>query len=178
MSIKRCTDNPWVLFSEKYSCGDIIDVKIHHIVDFGIFASIEDSPVIGLIHVLDISWYGISNKDLAEYKRGEKIKAKILSINPNEEKLMLGIKQVSDDPMERAVKEFSVGHIADAIVSNIKDGIVEVNISRGVDAIIQGSELPKDEDGKIKYPNPGSTISIKISGIVPEARLITAVLNN
>ena len=191
LSIKRCQENPWIKFAKNHSCGDIVEGHVLHIVDFGVFIGFEGEVVDGLAHVHDLSWSDSPDKELFKYKKGDKVQVKILSIEAEKERISVGVKQIEDDPMENAMKELQIGQEVLCSAIGIKDGDLEVCISRGATGIIDKSEFAvKHDDDEIvvpgqeedaangegaaeyKYPAIGSSVRAKVLEIVPTKRLI------
>ncbi|CAK8162866.1 30S ribosomal subunit protein S1 [Candidatus Xenohaliotis californiensis] len=166
LSIKRCTDSPWVKFAENYKCGSIVEGAVRHITDFGIFIGFDNEQVDGLVYVCDITWGDNPDKELFNYKKGDRVKVKILNIDPTKEKISVGIKQVEYDPMEDALQNMNIEQTVECTISEEKDDFIVVTISKGVDGMI------KTEDFGEKVPLAGVKIMTKVVEIDPDRRLI------
>lgn len=187
LSIKRCTESPWIKFAENYNCGDIIESTVRHIADFGIFVGFEQEQVDGLVHVCDITWSDNPDKELFNYKKGDKVRVKILNIDPEKERISVGIKQIEYDPMEDALKNMKIGEVVEGEMIEEKDGMIVVRISNGVDAFIKTEDTPttkqsnEEKDKKEEKESifvSGLKLSAKIAEIIPNKRLILLNLLN
>ena len=131
LSIKRCFDNPWKKFAEKNKIGDIIEVAIKKVVDFGVFVDL-DSDIEGLIHVSDVSWNGneVTNC-MNSYRVSSKISVKILSIDTEKGRVALGVKQLQNDHLEEFLKTVNIGDIINnCVVVGALNDKVEVEITQ------------------------------------------------
>src|SRR5688572_17673787 len=148
LGLKQLEPDPWTLFTEKYSPGDKIGGKVRSITDYGVFIGIEEG-VDGMVHKSDLSWTAKVNNPADLHHKGEDVEAIILSINHDEKKVSLGIKQLFDDPWPNIFNEFPPGKVVDTKVVSIVDYGVFVRIREGVEAHIPSNELTdrKDEAG-------------------------------
>src|SRR5210317_800600 len=110
LGIKQCNQNPWDAFAADHAKGDRISGSIKSITDFGIFISL-DGNIDGLVHLSDISWNEVGEEAVRNYKKGDMIETVILSIDPERERISLGIKQLENDPFSNYVAEFDKGAI-------------------------------------------------------------------
>jgi small subunit ribosomal protein S1 len=149
LGMKQIEPNPWELVKEKYQEGDIIRGKIRNITDFGIFVGIEDG-IDGLIHISDISWTSRINHPGDLYKKGDEIDAKVLSIDVENERFSLGIKQLSDDPWAKAAVDMPAGTKGTGKITKVTDFGVFVEITPGVEGMIHVSEL---SDEQVDHPS-------------------------
>lgn len=178
LSIKQCTTNPWIEFAEKYEGGQVIEVKVKHIVDFGIFVDLPCGESVdaidGLIYYSDLSWTEPGDVVIKKFKKGDLIKAKILIINPEKERISLGIKQIEKDPMGDMIKTLEAGQLVEGVVNNVfhDDILVE---------LCEGFEIPIDKNSFASNPkkmamlnslNLYSKVQLKIMEIIPKFRLI------
>ena len=144
LGLKQCKRNPWDELKEKHKAGDIIETSIVNIVDFGIFIKISDE-IDGMVHVSDLSWEENNDKKLSEYKKGQPIKAKILEIDAEKERISLGIKQLNSDPFEEIKKNFPVESLVTCEIISITDNGLEVKVKDNVVGFIKKSNLAKDK---------------------------------
>lgn len=143
LGMKQCEDNPWTAFSEKYPVGKIIEGEIKNTVDFGLFIGLE-GDVDGLIHLSDITWDDNADDAIKQYKVGQVVKVKVLGVEPEKERISLGIKQLSDDPRASAVEDISKGARVTCVVSEVKDDGIEVTINDAIKTFIKRSDLARD----------------------------------
>ncbi|MCA9620656.1 MAG: S1 RNA-binding domain-containing protein, partial [Myxococcales bacterium] len=139
--------DPWELFTEKYSPGDRIEGKIRSITDYGVFVGIEDG-VDGMVHKTDLSWTIRLNNPADMYSKGNTLQAIILSINHDEKKVSLGVKQLFDDPWPTLLSEFPIGSEVDEaeVVAQCEYGAF-FKLRDGVEGIVPNSDLVEPEGG-------------------------------
>ncbi len=143
LGLKQLQENPWSALEEKYPSGKEIDGEVKSVTDFGIFVDIGEG-IDGLIHVSDISW----NKKVAHpserFKKGDRIKAMVLSIDKETEKFSLGIKQLERDPWETAKTKYKVGESVEGKVTKVTDFGAFVELEEGIEGLVYISELSDD----------------------------------
>ena len=143
LGIKQCFDNPWENFAQKNPVGNLVKGKIQNIADFGIFVQVEEG-LDGLVHLSDIDWKVEGNIAIKEYKVGQEIEAKILDFEIEKERISLGIKQLSDDPLS-SLGTTKKGDVLTCTVSNTLKSGIEVNIGTDFTAFIKRSDLSMDK---------------------------------
>ena len=166
LSLRQTLDNPWNTFEKKSPVGTIVQSKVTNIVDFGLFVSIDNSDVVGMIHKNDISW---SQDDtiLKKFKKNDSIKAKILEIDKEKEKIRLGIKQLEKSPFDYFKDEkLKIGNIITVTVKEIlpKKGIrVVIANNENLSTIIKKSELALNvQDQRETIFQPGNRLDCAI----------------
>ena len=143
LSYKNTTTNPWKKFAEEHKVGDNFEGTVKNITDYGLFVTIKDSELDGLIHYKDLSW---SEKDteLQKYKKNQIVKFKILEINQENEKIRLGIKQLTDDPFE-FFNDKKIGEVVTVIVESAsKNGIYVRAGSKKLSIFIKQNQVAKE----------------------------------
>jgi small subunit ribosomal protein S1 len=172
LGVKQCKPNPWQEFTDKHEAGEKVSGKIRSITDFGVFIGL-DGGIDGLVHLSDISWAEAGEEAVRNYKKGDEVEAVILAMDPERERISLGIKQLESDPFS----EYSTNHAADEVV-NVKVKQVEakqavVEIEANVLAILKASDFSseriKDLREKLKEDEE---IEVKISQIDKKNRQI------
>lgn len=173
LGIKQCFQNPWDGFAEKFNKGDKISGSIKSITDFGIFIGL-DGNIDGLVHLSDISWDESGEDAVRSYKKGDEIETVILSIDPERERISLGIKQLEDDPFMNYASEFEKGSIVKATVTEVDAKSATVNLRDGVDAVLRASEISRDkvEDARNALKE-GDEIDVKIVSIDRKNRVLS-----
>ncbi len=170
LGMKQVRPNPWDLVFEKYPEGTILEAPIKNITDFGIFIGIEDG-IDGLIHVSDISWTKKIHHPGELYKMGDTIQAKVLTVDKENEKFTLGIKQLSEDPWLRIPQSYPEGSEVRGRITNITDFGLFVEVEEGIEGLVHLSELsPK----KIKTPGEmfevGQEVQAKVIRVSADER--------
>ncbi len=174
LGLKQLEPDPWTLFTEKYSPGDKIGGKVRSITDYGVFIGIEEG-VDGMVHKSDLSWTAKVNNPADLHHKGDDVEAIILSINHDEKKVSLGIKQLFDDPWPTIFSEFPPGKLVDAKVISLVDYGVFVRIRDGVEGLVPSNELveKKNEDGTDKPFEIGDALQAEIANVDSQDRRIT-----
>ena len=145
LGIKQCEKNPWKEFSDKYSVGDIIEGTIKNITEFGLFVEF-DSGIDGLVHTSDLDWDDYEGKEaIKNYKKNEKIKTILLGSNYEQERISLGIKQLSNENFKEEVAKIEKGQKLPCIIRNIRKDFMEVEIDLGLKGIIKKIDISSDK---------------------------------
>ncbi len=170
LGMKQVRPNPWELVAEKYPEGTILEGVIKNITEFGMFIGIEDG-IDGLIHVSDISWTKKVRHPNEMYKVGDTVQAKVLTVDQENEKFTLGVKQLVDDPWGHVPTTYPVGCTVKGIVTNITDFGLFVEVEEGIEGLVHVSELSSK---KVKTPaeiyKEGQEIQAKVIHVSAEER--------
>ncbi len=170
LGMKQVRPNPWELVGEKYPEGTILEGVIKNITDFGMFIGIEDG-IDGLIHVSDISWTKKVRHPNELYKVGDTVQAKVLTVDQENEKFTLGVKQLVDDPWGHVPNTYPVGCTVKGLVTNITDFGLFVEVEEGIEGLVHVSEL---SGKKVKTPaeiyKEGQEIQAKVIHVSAEER--------
>ncbi|NUO54224.1 MAG: 30S ribosomal protein S1 [Polyangiaceae bacterium] len=159
LGLKQLEPDPWMLFTDKYNPGDKIAGKVRSITDYGVFVGIEEG-VDGMVHRSDLSWSVRVNNPSDLYKKGDEVEAIILSINHDEKKVSLGIKQLWDDPWPSMLTEFPLGRVFDdALIVSVVDYGIFVRLREGVEGLIPKEEMD-EAASKLKA---GETIKCEVT---------------
>jgi len=174
LGLKQLEPDPWSLFTEKYSPGHKVGGKVRSITDYGVFIGIEEG-VDGMVHKSDLSWTAKVNNPADLHHKSDDVEAIILSINHDEKKVSLGIKQLWDDPWPTIFTEFPPGKVVDAKVISIVDYGVFVRIRDGVEGLVPTNELVEKrlEDGTTKPFDLGDAIQAEIANVDSQDRRLT-----
>ena len=170
LGLKQLEPDPWTLFTDKYRPGDKIAGKVRSITDYGVFVGIEEG-VDGMVHKSDLSWTVKINNPADLYHKGDDVEAIILSINHDEKKVSLGVKQLIDDPWPTILNELPMGSVVEATVLGTAEYGLFVRIREGVEAQINGGDVVEDEAKKIRT---GDVIKCEIANIDTMGRTLTA----
>ena len=165
LGIKQCQQNPWDAFASQYSKGDKIAGAIKSITDFGIFIGLEGN-IDGLVHLSDISWNENGEEAVRNYKKGDEIETVILSIDPERERISLGIKQLEDDPFSNYVAENDRGSVVTGEVIEVDAKAVTVKLAEEVEGILKASDISRDrvEDARNSF-KVGDSVEAKIVSV-------------
>jgi small subunit ribosomal protein S1 len=170
LGMKQVAPNPWDLVAEKYPEGTILEASVKNITEFGLFIGIEDG-IDGLIHVSDLSWTKKIRHPNELYKVGDVVRAKVLTVDKENEKFTLGIKQLADDPWLDVPNRYPVGTLLTGTITNITDFGLFVEVEEGIEGLVHVSEMSKK---KIKSPkeafNEGDAIEAKVIHVSADER--------
>lgn len=173
LGIKQCFQNPWDGFAEKYQKGDRISGSIKSITDFGIFIGLEGN-IDGLVHLSDISWDETGEEAVRNYTKGDEIETVILSIDPERERISLGIKQLEDDPFMDYVSEFEKGSVVTGKILSVDAKSATIAVGDGVEGVLRASEISRDkvEDAR-NVLKEGDDIEVKIVSVDRKNRVLS-----
>lgn len=173
LGIKQCFQNPWDGFAENFKKGDKISGVIKSITDFGIFIGLEGN-IDGLVHLSDISWDEAGEDAVRAYKKGDEIETIILSIDPERERISLGVKQLANDPFMNYVAGFEKGSIVTGTVTAVDAKAATIILAEGVEGVLRASEISRDkvEDAR-NVLQEGAEIEIKIVSIDRKNRVLS-----
>lgn len=160
LSIKKLEKDPWADISEEYKIGDEVEATVIKVLPYGAFVEIKKG-VEGLVHVSDFSWTKKKINISDFVKEGEKVKVKIVELNPEDRKLKLGIKQLVANPWENAEENFGIGKILKGKVVEIKPFGMFVSVEDGVDAFVHVSDYHWAGEEAVKF-EIGNEIEIKV----------------
>ena len=145
-SLKQTKSNPWDKLNETVKINDILETEVVNIVDFGIFVKVHDE-IDGMVHVSDLSWdEKISQQTLEQFKKGDKVKVKILEINVEKERISLGIKQLDSDPLQEFLNKNPVKSMVSGKIIEIDEKYLKVSLNDNVIGTIKRSNLSKDKN--------------------------------
>lgn len=173
LGIKQCFQNPWDGFAENFKKGDKIAGSIKSITDFGIFIGL-DGNIDGLVHLSDISWEETGEEAVRNYTKGDEIETVILSIDPERERISLGIKQLEDDPFMNYVSEFEKGSIVKGTVGEVEAKSANIILREGVEGVLRASEISREkvEDARNSLKE-GDEIEVKIVSVDRKSRILS-----
>jgi small subunit ribosomal protein S1 len=165
LGIKQCQQNPWDAFASQYAKGDKISGNIKSITDFGIFIGLEGN-IDGLVHLSDISWNEAGEEAVRNYKKGDEIETVILSIDPERERISLGVKQLEDDPFGNYVSVNDRGAIVTGEVIEVDAKAVVIKLADEVEGVLKASDISRDrvEDARNSF-KVGDTVEAKIISV-------------
>ncbi|WP_461480848.1 30S ribosomal protein S1 [Porticoccus sp.] len=173
LGIKQCNANPWDEFATNHSKGEKISGNIKSITDFGIFIGLNGG-IDGLVHLSDISWNETGEEAVRNFKKGDEVETVILSIDPERERISLGMKQLSDDPFSSYVAENDKGSIVIGTVKEVDAKGAVLTLSGEVEGQLKASEISRDkvEDAR-NVLNVGDEVEAKIVNVDRKTRVIS-----
>jgi len=172
LGIKQCRPNPWEEFGVTHAKGDRISGKIKSITDFGIFIGL-DGGIDGLVHLSDISWNEPGETAVRRYSKGEEIETVILSVDPERERISLGVKQLDQDPFTDYTAVNDRGSIVKGIIREVEPKEAIIDLAEDVVGILKASEISIDrvEDARNAL-TAGEEIEVKVISIDRKNRTV------
>mgnify|MGYP005847349695 CR=1 FL=1 len=172
LGIKQTRRNPWDLFASNFAKGEKITGTIKSITDFGIFIGLEGG-IDGLVHLSDISWNETGEAAVRNFQKGEEVTTVVLSIDPDRERISLGIKQLEEDPFNDYVAVNDRNSIVKGVVTAVEAKEAHVKLAEDVEAVLRASEISVDrvEDAR-SVINVGDELEVKIVSVDRKNRVI------
>ncbi|MGD8588433.1 MAG: 30S ribosomal protein S1 [Chromatiales bacterium] len=173
LGIKQCKPNPWDEFAASHKKGDHVSGKIKSITDFGIFIGL-DGGIDGLIHLSDISWDDEGEEAIRRFKKGDEVETVVLAVDPERERISLGIKQLAKDPFSTFVAANEKGSVVKGTVVEVDAKGAVVSLADGVEGYLRASELSRDrvEDARSELKE-GDEVEAKFIGVDRKNRTIS-----
>jgi small subunit ribosomal protein S1 len=172
--MKQCQSNPWEEFGEHFKKGDHVSGTIKSITDFGIFIGL-DGGIDGLVHLSDISWDDTGEDVIRNYKKGQELETVVLAVDPERERISLGVKQLDKDPFSTWLATHDKGAIVNGTVLEVdaKGAVIGLG-EEGVEGYLRASDLARDrvEDAR-SVLKEGETVEAKFMGVDRKNRSIS-----
>ena len=173
LGIKQCIDNPWEKYKSENKIGANIEGEIRNITEFGLFVGLSED-IDGLVHLSDISWDGNGDEIIKDFSKGTSVKAKILDIDVEKERVSLGIKQLTEDVTSTELGNLSKGSIVTCTVSSISENGLDVSVGDNINGFIKRNDLARERtDQKTERFGVGDKIDAMITNIDKKLRKIT-----
>ena len=172
-SLKQLKENPWSKLTEKFKINDSFETEIVNAVDFGIFVKVVDE-IDGMVHISDLSWNESEcSKMLQNYKKGDKLTVKILDINIEKERISLGIKQLSSDPVQNYIENHPKNTKVTGKIIKIEDKGITLNLEDNVIGFIKKNNLSREKnEQKVDRYAVNENIDSMIVSIDSKSRII------
>jgi small subunit ribosomal protein S1 len=172
LGLKQCKANPWEEFAKSYNKGDKVTGKIKSITDFGIFIGL-DGGIDGLVHLSDISWNKAGEEAVREFKKGDEITAVVLQVDPERERISLGVKQIEEDPFNKYLTDNKKGAIVIGKVTAVDAKGVTVQLAEEVEGYVRAADLSRDriEDAS-EVVKVGEELEAKYVGVDRKNRIV------
>jgi small subunit ribosomal protein S1 len=173
LGLKQCKSNPWKEFAENFNRGDKVSGQVKSITDFGVFIGLAGN-IDGLVHLSDISWDVPGEEAVRSYQKGQLIEAMVLSIDPERERISLGVKQLAKDPFSGYVAEHPRGSIVTGTVTEVDARGAVIDLGNGVEGQLRATELGRDRvDDARTVLKVGEEVEAKFIGVDRKTRTIT-----
>jgi small subunit ribosomal protein S1 len=173
LGLKQAQGNPWEVFQDANPPGSIIEGEIRNITEFGLFIGIA-ADVDGMVHMSDISWEVQGEQAMAAYQKGQIVKAKVLDVDVEKERISLGIKQLEADPAAEVLDRIRKGDIVSCTVTKVEANGIEVKVEEILTGFIRRAELARDrQDQRPEKYAIGETVDAKIVAVDRAARRLS-----
>ncbi len=172
LGIKQCASNPWEAFAATHKKNDKVSGQIKSITDFGIFVGL-DGGIDGLVHLSDISWQ-VSGEDLVrQFKKGDTVEAVVLAVDPERERISLGIKQLEQDPFGTFMANHPRGSIVNGTVTAVDARGATITIGDGIEGYIRASDIAKERvEDATQHLKVGDAVEAKFVGMDRKGRTL------
>ena len=172
LGIKQCVPNPWEAFAAIFKKGDKVSGQIKSITDFGIFIGL-DGGIDGLVHLSDISWSSTGEEAARNYKKGDNLEAVVLAVDPERERISLGVKHMEQDPMGTFAATTQKGAIVTGIVKEVDAKGATIELADGLEGYIKANDIAKEriEDAS-QHLKVGDKVEAKFIGMDRKGRIM------
>ena len=172
LGMKQCKPNPWEEFAQNFQKGDRVKGTIKSITDFGVFIGI-DGGIDGLVHLSDLSWNETGEEAVRRYSKGQEVEATVLAIDAERERISLGIKQMTADPVAQFIAENKRGEQVTGTVREVEARGALIDLADGVEGYIKANDLARDRiDDATKVLAVGDELTATFVGIDRKSRVI------
>ena len=173
LGLKQCKSNPWAEFAENFNKGDKVAGQIKSITDFGVFIGLSGG-IDGLVHLSDLSWELEGEEAVRNYKKGEELETTVLAIDPERERISLGVKQLDTDPFSLFLAETPKGSLVKGTILEVDAKGATVELHGGVSGQLRAAEIARDrvEDARMVLKT-GEEIEAKFVGVDRKNRVIS-----
>jgi small subunit ribosomal protein S1 len=172
LGMKQLETNPWDVVEQQYPVGAIVKGRVRNVTDFGIFVGIDEG-IDGLVHISDLTWGQRIRHPSERFKKGDEVEARVLSIDKENERFSLGIKQLTEDPWYTVHSRFFLGQVMEGPVVHRTDFGIFVEIEDGVEGLVHLSELANDSDDWQSHYPEGKVIKAEIIHIDSHDRKVS-----
>lgn len=173
LGLKQCMENPWEKVAKDHPVGSDFEGEIRNITEFGLFVSVSEE-LDGMVHMSDLSWDSSPDEAIKTYKKGEKVRVKVLDVDPSKERIALGIKQLEKDPFQSGMEGVARGDIVTCEITEVTEAGLEVLVNGSVPGFIRKAELSKDRnEQRTDRFAVGEKVDARITAIDSRSRRLT-----
>jgi small subunit ribosomal protein S1 len=173
LGIKQCHENPWKSFEEQFKTGNVIEGEVKNITEVGLFVGLN-AEIDGMVHLSDLSWSETGEEAIKNFKKGDMVKAKILEIDAEKERVSLGMKQLEKDPFESSLGNVKKGDIVTCTVTAATDKGLDVLVGDGLEGFIKKSDLSRERsEQRADRFAVGEKVDAKVVSIERSSRKLT-----
>ena len=172
LGIKQCIENPWKSYKDNNKTGSTIEGEIRNITEFGLFIGLSDD-IDGLVHLSDLSWDGNGDELIKGFTKGDTVKAKILDIDVDKERISLGIKQLTEDLASAEIDNIRKGSTVTCTIAVISDSGLDVTVGDNIKGFIKKSDLARERnDQRTDRYGVGDKVDATVTNIDKKQRKI------
>ncbi|MBV9654587.1 MAG: 30S ribosomal protein S1, partial [Acetobacteraceae bacterium] len=176
LGLKQVQRNPWEQFVDEHPIGSTVEGEIRNITEFGLFVGLS-ADLDGMVHMSDLSWDEPGELAMTHYEKGQPVRAKVLDVDVEKERISLGIKQLQDDPAASVLEAVHKGDVVTGVVTSIQANGIEVKVNDSLTGFIRRAELARDKsDQRPDRFAVGETVDAKITAIDRAARKLTLTI--
>ena len=176
LGLKQAQGNPWELFVEAHPVGSTIEGEIRNITEFGLFIGVG-AEIDGMVHMSDISWDEAGEAAMQHYSKGQMVKAKVLDVDVEKERISLGIKQLQADPAAEVLDRVRKGDVVTCVVTKVEQNGIEVKVDDVLTGFIRRAELARDRgDQRPDKFAIGEKVDAKVTAVDRAARRLTLTI--
>jgi len=173
LGLKQCLSNPWDDFMTQHPVGSEIEGEVKNITEFGLFVGLL-GEIDGMVHLSDLDWERPGEEAIQDYKKGDMVRAKVLDIDTEKERISLGVRQLSEDPFESGAATIRKGVIVTCTVTQLSDNGIEVTVGDGMPGFIRKAELSRDRsEQRTDRFAVGEKVDAKVTQIDQKSRRLT-----
>lgn len=173
LGLKQCLDNPWDAFVLNHPRGAEVEGEVKNITEFGLFIGLDDD-IDGMVHLSDLDWNRQGDDAVQDYKKGDLVRAVVLDVDVDKERISLGVKQLGSDPFVEATDGIKRGSIVKGVVTEVNDGGVELLVAGDQKAFIRRGDLSRDRDEqKPERFKEGQEVEARVTSIDAKTRRIS-----
>ena len=173
LGLKQCLDNPWEVFRDKFPAGAELEGEVKNITEFGLFVGLP-GDIDGMVHLSDLDWKLPGEQVIDNFKKGDMVKAVVLDVDVEKERISLGVKQLAKDPFSGYITDNPKGSIVRGVVKEVDARGAIIDLGNGIEGQLRASELSRDrvEDAR-QVLKVGDEIEAKFTGVDRKSRAIT-----
>ncbi len=176
LGLKQVQRNPWEQFVDDHPIGSVVEGEVRNITEFGLFLGLTPD-IDGMVHMSDLSWDEAGEQAIAHFEKGATVKAKVLDVDVDKERISLGVKQLKDDPAASVLDGIHKGDIVTCVVSQVQQNGIEVKVGDVLTGFIRRSELARDKsDQRPDRFDVGEKVDARIQSVDRAGRRLTLTI--
>ncbi|MBF0623365.1 MAG: 30S ribosomal protein S1 [Magnetococcales bacterium] len=173
LGLKQCLENPWEAFAASHPVGTSVTGEIKNITEFGLFVGLE-GDIDGLVHLSDVTWDAAAGEDvLKQFQKGQQVETVVLSLDPEKERISLGLKQASPDDWSQWVDANPKGNVITGTIKEVLNSGFVLTLAEGVEALLRKADLSQDARDSGATPQVGDQLEVKITQVDRQKRKIS-----